>query len=176
MGCINRDRHGWDVQERGFLQRRFEQLDPVQCDPHEPDVLCKSFHRGHQQLGYRFPSKHDRYVRRGHPVQWRSGQLGREQRNPYEAGFLQCPVVQGTGLEFWDVSSVTTFYEAFQSATSFDANLSAWTPTAATTMYSMFYNAQSFQGGDLTGWDVSNVTNMSRAFYNCDSFTGDVST
>ena len=43
-----------------------------------------------------------------------------------------------------------------------------------TTMYQMFYDAESFNG-DMSNWNVSNVTTMTGMFNNASNFNSDIS-
>ena len=73
----------------------------------------------------------------------------------------------------WDVSNVTTMVQAFQSSSSFNADLSTWDVSNVTNMDAMFAGASSFNQ-DIGGWDVSNVTNMSQMFNGASSFNQDI--
>ena len=77
-------------------------------------------------------------------------------------------------LSSWDVSSVTDMTRMFDSASSFNGDLSSWDVSSVTDMTQMFYEASSFNG-DLSSWDVSSVTDMTQMFYEASSFNGDLS-
>ncbi len=63
----------------------------------------------------------------------------------------------------WDVSSVEGFASMFFNATSFDQPIGSWNTSSATNMESMFQGAASFNQ-PLNTWTVSNVTNMRDMF------------
>ena len=81
-----------------------------------------------------------------------------------------------------DTSNVTNmfamFYDAGQSATTFNLNLSNWDTSSVTDMSSMFknagYNATTFELKGLENWNTSSVTGMSSMFsyagYNATTF------
>ena len=77
-------------------------------------------------------------------------------------------------LSGWDVSNVTDMSYMFRFAESFNQDLSGWDVSNVTNMRYMFYSAPSFNQ-DLSGWDVSNVTDMNSMFYYAVSFNQDLS-
>jgi surface protein len=74
----------------------------------------------------------------------------------------------------WDVSNVTTMDQAFQSSTSFNADLSTWDVSNVTNMSQMFSGASSFNQ-DIGGWDVGQVTDMQFMFSNAVVFNHNMS-
>ena len=77
-------------------------------------------------------------------------------------------------ISAWDVSDVTDMSGMFNSASSFDGDISAWDVSDVTDMSGMFNSASSFDG-DISAWDVSDVTDMSGMFNSASSFDGDIS-
>ena len=73
-----------------------------------------------------------------------------------------------------DLSDVTDMSGMFNSASSFDGDISAWDVSDVTDMSGMFNSASSFDG-DISAWDVSDVTDMSGMFNSASSFDGDIS-
>ena len=73
-----------------------------------------------------------------------------------------------------DLSRVTDMFGMFNSATSFDGDISSWDVSAVTDMTSMFNGATSFNQ-DLSDWNVSAVTRMVQTFRDATSFDGDIS-
>jgi surface protein len=69
----------------------------------------------------------------------------------------------------WNVSSVTTMYQMFSNAESFNQPISNWDVSSVTNMYEMFYRAHSFNQ-PIGNWDVSSVTNMVEMFIEASSF------
>ena len=68
-----------------------------------------------------------------------------------------------------DLSGVTSMFDMFRGAASFNGDISDWNVSSATTMSNMFRGATSFDG-NISGWNVSSVTNMSFMFYGATSF------
>ena len=73
----------------------------------------------------------------------------------------------------WDVSNVTSMYEAFKSKVDFNGNIGSWNVSNVTNMERMFRDAQSFNQ-DISSWDVSSVTNMEWMFLQTFSFNQDI--
>lgn len=63
----------------------------------------------------------------------------------------------------WDVSSVTDMSDMFNSATTFNQDISAWATASVTDMSGMFSGASAFDQ-DLGSMDVSAVTTMANMF------------
>lgn len=74
----------------------------------------------------------------------------------------------------WDVSNVTSLFETFRSATSFNQNLNSWDVSNVTNMQEAFSGASSFNG-NISSWNVGNVTAMSEMFLNATPFNQDIS-
>ncbi|EAI8630122.1 BspA family leucine-rich repeat surface protein, partial [Campylobacter lari] len=79
-----------------------------------------------------------------------------------------------SGIEEWDVSSVTNMKGMFRNAMFFNHDISNWDVSNVTNMSGMFYGAKNFNH-DISNWDVSNVTNMSGMFYGAKNFNHDIS-
>ena len=73
-----------------------------------------------------------------------------------------------------NLASVTDMYRMFDSASSFNGDLSRWNVSLVTDMSRMFSDASSFNG-DISSWDVSSVDNMSNMFFSAFDFDGDLS-
>ena len=74
----------------------------------------------------------------------------------------------------WDVSSVSNMGWIFADATSFNGDISKWHVSSVTEMSGMFYDATSFTG-NISKWQVSSVTIMNRMFHGATSFNSDIS-
>ena len=74
-----------------------------------------------------------------------------------------------SGIEDWDVSSVTNMYAMFYDCQNFNADISEWDVSSVTNMSAMFGGARSFNQ-PLNNWDVSSVTNMYAMFFNAKKF------
>ena len=72
------------------------------------------------------------------------------------------------------VSNITDMEFLFNSASSFNQDISSWDVSNVTNMSSMARNATTFNQ-DISNWDVSNVTNMIYMFYGADVFNQDLS-
>ena len=83
----------------------------------------------------------------------------------------------GTGLNLWDVSSVTNMYVMFQGCSYFNGDISDWDTGEVTNMNYMFgfVNQSGSLSTDLGSWDVSKVANFSLMFYNARYFNNDLS-
>ncbi|ACL42438.1 lipoprotein (plasmid) [Pseudarthrobacter chlorophenolicus A6] len=73
----------------------------------------------------------------------------------------------------WDTSNVTDMSWMF-SGSAFNQDISGWNTSKVTEMGMMFYNADAFNQ-DISGWDTSNVSNMLYMFFANDSFDQDLS-
>ena len=71
-----------------------------------------------------------------------------------------------SGIENWDVSSVTDMSGMFAYCYDFNQPLNNWDVSSVTGMHEMFDGCENFNQ-PLDSWNVSSVTNMSRMFYNC---------
>ncbi|WP_201789834.1 BspA family leucine-rich repeat surface protein [Campylobacter lanienae] len=71
-----------------------------------------------------------------------------------------------SGIESWDVSSVTDMSEMFAVCRNFNQPLNSWNVSSVVNMSWMFYNCENFNQ-PLNNWDVSNVTKMSGIFDDC---------
>ena len=72
----------------------------------------------------------------------------------------------------WDVSQVTSLYNAFSGRVEFNADISNWDVSNVTNMNRIFDsgNVDGSFNQPIGDWDVSNVTNMSSMFINQSSF------
>ena len=75
----------------------------------------------------------------------------------------------------WDTNNVTKMNSTFNSATSFNQDIGSWDTSKVQTMNYMFNNAKVFNQ-DLSSWDTSNVTNMYAMFSKCLSFNQPLNT
>ncbi|MCV3429831.1 BspA family leucine-rich repeat surface protein [Campylobacter lari] len=74
-----------------------------------------------------------------------------------------------SGIEKWDVSSVTNMKGMFKNAMFFNHDISNWDVSSVTDMSDMFNSADDFNQ-PLEKWDVSSVTDMSDMFNSADDF------
>ena len=77
-------------------------------------------------------------------------------------------------ISSWDVSNVYSMDRMFYEATSFNQDLSSWDVSNVNNMERMFFEASNFNQ-PIGNWDVSNVTRMNSMFYNAASFNQDLS-
>ena len=73
------------------------------------------------------------------------------------------------GIEFWDVSNVTSMSNMFNGCKSFNQPLNSWDVSNVTSMRYMFAGCKNFNQ-PLDSWNVSNVTDMGYMFAGCKSF------
>ena len=78
-------------------------------------------------------------------------------------------------LSSWNVSSVTVTTNMFRSATSFNQPLNNWDVSSVTYMTHMFIGATSFNQ-PLNNWDVSSVIYMSSMFFGASDFNRPLNT
>ncbi len=71
-----------------------------------------------------------------------------------------------SGIESWDVSSVTDMSGMFRNCKNFNQPLDSWDVSNVTNMNSMFNCCKNFNQ-PLNSWDVSSVTKMSGIFDDC---------
>ena len=74
-----------------------------------------------------------------------------------------------SGIESWDVSSVTNMRGMFAFCDNFNQSLNNWDVSSVTDMNSMFADCDNFNQ-PLNNWDVSSVVNMSEMFDGCFKF------
>ncbi len=79
------------------------------------------------------------------------------------AAYHGCINLQGNFTDSPDLSNVTDFAFMFDSASSFNHDISNWDVSTVNRMSSMFAGATSFNQ-DISSWDVSNVTGMTFMF------------
>ncbi len=74
-----------------------------------------------------------------------------------------------SGIETWDVATVTTTRRCFCGAKHFNADISGWNVSKVKNMCQMFMDAENFNQ-PLNKWNTSSVTNMSEMFKSATSF------
>ena len=74
-----------------------------------------------------------------------------------------------SGIESWDVSSVTNMSRMFYNHKNFNQPLNNWDVSSVTDMSGMFADCKNFNQ-PLNNWDVSSVTDMSVMFAGCENF------
>ncbi|WP_086226312.1 DarT ssDNA thymidine ADP-ribosyltransferase family protein [Campylobacter devanensis] len=74
-----------------------------------------------------------------------------------------------SGIESWDVSSVTNMNKMFEYCNNFNQPLDNLDVSSVTNMSGMFRGCKNFNQ-PLNSWDVSSVTNMSEMFAYCNNF------
>lgn len=88
--------------------------------------------------------------------------------------FYICPTLEGnSSFSTWDTSSVTTMYNMFADAGSFNQPIGNWNVSNVTDMYGVFDNAASFNQ-PLHNWSTSNVIKMDHMFHGASSFNQDI--
>ncbi len=73
----------------------------------------------------------------------------------------------GSGIESWDVSSVTDLSAAFMDTGLTSLNLDGWTTTSLTDVSYLFADCASLASVSLGGWDTSRVLSFEGIFYGC---------
>ena len=83
---------------------------------------------------------------------------------------LQFAINNGEELDNVCTTLVTGSLDSlFESATSFNQNISSWDVSNVTNMERMFFEASNFNQ-NISSWDVSNVTDMAGMFYDATAF------
>ena len=83
--------------------------------------------------------------------------------------FIHSGDVNVTGLENWNISSVTDMSAMFGDFRTFNSDISRWDTTNVTNMQSMFSDARNFNC-DISKWNTGKVKNMNRMFGTATSF------
>ena len=78
-----------------------------------------------------------------------------------------------TGIENWNVSTVTNMEGLFQNNSGFNGDISGWNTGNVTNMSSMFRNLSDFNR-DIGDWNVAKVTHMDRMFQEASDFDQDL--
>jgi len=76
-------------------------------------------------------------------------------------------------MNSWDTSKVTNMVGMFDSATSFNQDISNWNTSSVTSMVATFLKTSSFNQ-DIGNWDTSNVILMNSMFYGATNFNQDI--
>jgi len=85
-----------------------------------------------------------------------------------------CPLLSVTsGINNWDVSSLTTLNSAFLNSLLFDGDVSGWDVSGVSQFGFLFNGASSFNQ-DVSGWDVSSGSFFGSIFNNATSFDQNV--
>lgn len=73
--------------------------------------------------------------------------------------------VSGTRLNAWNINAggATSLYQMFESASSFNQDISGWNTSGITSMERMFFSTGNFNQ-DISAWNVSSVTTMKYMF------------
>jgi len=76
-------------------------------------------------------------------------------------------------ISIWDTSNITNMYGMFAQAYAFNQNIGNWNTANVTDMNSMFSNATAFNH-NIGNWNTANVTNMSYMFANASAFNQNI--
>jgi surface protein len=90
-------------------------------------------------------------------------QWGKVAWSSFNAAFFGCSNMLTTATDVPNLSSVTTMFVMFRSASSANPDVSNWDVSSVTSMVQMFFNTSS-ANPDVSNWDVSSVTSMSVMF------------
>jgi surface protein len=100
-------------------------------------------------------------------------QWGNNQWTNMAQAFHSASSVVFNATDIPDLSRVTSMYEMFENAYSFNSDISQWDVSNVTNMYQIFRYAYAFNQ-DISGWDVSNVSNMQAMFAYAESFNQNI--
>jgi surface protein len=99
----------------------------------------------------------------------------------FQGAFQNCVLFNPPSIVSWNVSNVTSFYNTFSGARSFNQDISGWNVSNVTTFRNMFNNTTTNNmafNQPIGSWDVSGTvsTNVFRdMFYGCNNFDQDLS-
>lgn len=79
--------------------------------------------------------------------------------------FAACHRFEGTGLRYWNVSSVENFDYMFVECKAFNEDISSWRPINAKSIEAMFKGTKAFDQ-DLSSWTITKYCNTHEAFKN----------
>lgn len=89
--------------------------------------------------------------------------------------FANSTAASYTGLDTWNVSSVTDMTGIFKGAVNFNQNLSAWNTASVTTLQDAFNGCAKYNQ-PMGTWKTTNCRTMKNMFYGCSVFNQDLST
>lgn len=101
-------------------------------------------------------------------------QWGNVQWSSFLEAFSGCTNLIGSATDVPNLSQVSNMELMFNSADSFNGDVSNWDVEQVTNMQQMFSGAYEFNQ-DLNSWNVINVTNMMLMFNGAGKFNGDIS-
>ena len=99
----------------------------------------------------------------------------------FQGAFQNCVLFNPPSISSWDVSNVTSFYNTFSGARSFNQDISGWNVSNVQSFRSMFFNSTTNNmafNQPIGSWDVSGTvgSNVFRAMlYGCNNFDQDLS-
>lgn len=89
--------------------------------------------------------------------------------------FFGCDAFTGNdSMNSWNMSTIETMREMFESTSNFNAIIGGWNVSNVTDMFGMFLVATSFNQ-DLNNWNVGEVTTMKSMFHLATAFNGNIS-
>jgi len=88
--------------------------------------------------------------------------------------FSYLSVVSSDAIKNLDTSNLTDMTYMFNTATTFNTDISGWDTSSVTDMIGMFYSCYRFNQ-PIGSWDVSNLAQAGSMFYACSDFNGDIS-
>lgn len=89
--------------------------------------------------------------------------------------FANSTATSYSGLDAWDVSSVTDMTGIFKGAVNFNQNLSAWNTTSVASLQDAFNGCAKYNQ-PMGTWKTSNCRSFKNMFYGCSIFNQDLST
>ena len=101
-------------------------------------------------------------------------QWGSNQWTSMESAFEGASAMTYGATDAPDLSAVTDMANMFNTATSFNGDISGWNVSGVTDMSSMFLGTDVFNQ-NISGWNVSGVTDMSDMFKDADAFNQTIS-
>jgi surface protein len=88
--------------------------------------------------------------------------------------FLGAFAFEGNGLENWDTSRVTDMKSILRHADNFNGDISTWNVSLVSTFYQAFEFCP--LNADLSQWDTRQATNMMQMFANAKAFNSTLAT
>ena len=94
-----------------------------------------------------------------------------------QTGFYNCYSFNAANIGDWDITNMTSFYNTFFNAQSFNQDLNKWDMSNITTFGALGFRGCAVFNGNVDNWDLSGLTSgLANMWMWCDKFNRDIST